>query len=242
MTKTSMILGSLGAVLLGPGSAWSFDACDEAYDETRPQYVVGYGSLMETKSKLRSSPTAGPNIPVVVAGFSREWNIRGEEIGFSTTYLGIVEKTGEEMVATIYRDPSPGDIEGTDMREEYYCRRPVNHDWIDILDDSSLSKDAQVWIYVNKPGSSRPPNSRWPIVQSYVDIFVNGCIELQAQVTRKDFDFVEQCITTTHGWSKDWVNDRLYPRRPFIYEPNATKIDAVLHKHLPKLFESIEIE
>ena len=79
-----------------------------------------------------------------------------------------------------------------------------------------------------------------PIVQSYVDIFVNGCLELQ---DRYGLDgFARECIDSTAGWSAHWVNDRIYPRRPFIYRKNAVRIDRLLQAALPEIFPQIRIE
>lgn len=82
----------------------------------------------------------------------------------------------------------------------------------------------------------------YPIVQSYVDIFITGCLQMQARVTEPAFDFVEQCVLTTEGWSKHWVNDRIYPRRPFHYQPNAFKIDGYLNRLLPEFVQEMRIE
>ena len=54
--------------------------------------------------------------------------------------------------------------------------------------------------------------------------------------------FSEECILTTDGWSEHWVNDRLYPRRPFIFQKNAGTIDKLIHKMLPDEFDAIRIE
>jgi len=79
-------------------------------------------------------------------------------------------------------------------------------------------------------------------VQSYVDIFITGCLEMQERVTESGFNFVDQCILTTSGWSKHWVNDRLYPRRPFMYQKRVLEIDEPLKRLLPEYFEAIKIE
>jgi hypothetical protein len=49
-------------------------------------------------------------------------------------------------------------------------------------------------------------------------------------------------MLTTDGWSELWVNDGIYPRRPFHYEPNAFKIDGYLNRLLPELVQEIRIE
>ena len=37
-------------------------------------------------------------------------------------------------------------------------------------------------------------------------------------------------MLTTTGWNANWVNDRIYPRRPFIYAPGASAIDKILQE------------
>lgn len=231
--------------LLAPATAMAQDICHPAIDPTKTQYIVGYGSLMETASKERSTPDAGPNHPVLVKGYQREWNTKGDEIGFSTTYLGVTIDDAATMNAAIYITPKVSDITATDKREVYYCRNAVSVDAITMLDGTTMQGDSQIWVYYNKPDSRVPPSARWPIVQSYVDIFINGCMELQAQVTTPvgNASFAEQCVLTTNGWSQHWVNDRIYPRRPFIYRKGAGKIDQLLHDTLPDgVFDAIRIE
>jgi hypothetical protein len=96
-----------------------------------------------------------------------------------------------------------------------------------MLDGSSVPS-GQIWIYVNKPASLAPPDAEHPITQSYVDIFITGCLELQPRVSDPGLDLVEQCVRTTSGWSKHWVNDRLQPRRPYIHQPRAWSSRAVV--------------
>jgi hypothetical protein len=44
--------------------------------------------------------------------------------------------------------------------------------------------------------------------------------------------FAEQFIRTCSDWKTPWINDRIYPWRPFIYVPRASQIDALLRKEL----------
>ncbi len=241
--------------------AHAADDCHPAFDQTVPQFIVGYGSLMEEASKQRTAPDTGLNRPVLVHGFQRAWNARGGDVGFSTTYLGVdAPKTQDErkvageatddplMYAAAYQDFSSEGIAGTDKRETYYCRYPVAPDKIELLDGWTFPQNAQIWIYALPRGhEGELPNERWPIVQSYVDIFMTGCLDLADRVDRNlhpDLEFAEACIATTSGWSPHWVNDRLYPRRAFIYQPNAGTIDRLLAgaEKTSAAFEQIRIE
>ena len=47
------------------------DACRPAADSAQAQYVIGYGSLMDTESRRRTLPEAGEGVPVRVDGYER---------------------------------------------------------------------------------------------------------------------------------------------------------------------------
>ncbi|MEM9684773.1 MAG: hypothetical protein AAF942_15990, partial [Pseudomonadota bacterium] len=139
-------------------------ACHPSPDWSEPQYVVGYGSLMDTLSKNRTWDDTSRPIPVRVTGFERRWNARGNLPGFSTTYLGVVEKSGATMVAAFYRVRSTRDFEAGDTREYVYCRVPVAPGQLEMLNGSSPPPRGNFWIYLLKPESNRPANARFPII------------------------------------------------------------------------------
>jgi hypothetical protein len=238
------ILAALSLMLidLSGGSAFADEGCHPKIDPKVPQYIVGYGSLMEKASKERTAPNTGANLPVMVTGYERSWNLRGSGVGFATTYLGVQANDGALMVAALYRDFAGQDISDTDQRETGYCRDEVDPGALRMLDGSAVPEEGQIWIYASKPEAVDPPNADYPIVQSYVDIFITGCLQLAERVVDQNEDFAKQCITTTAGWSPHWVNDRLFPRRPFIYQPNASEIDRLLFENVPEEFNMIRIE
>lgn len=41
-------------------------------------------------------------------------------------------------------------------------------------------------------------------------------------------EFATQVAQTTYGWNRFWVNDRLAPYRPTVWEPAASKITKLL--------------
>jgi len=212
--------------------------CHPLLDITRRQFIVGYGSLMEESSRKRTSPNAGDALPVTVRGFRRAWIARGTATGFSTTFLGVVPDAGSGLNAVVYELPYE-EAERTDARERSYCRAPVPPDRL-RMHGNFPAPDGEVWIYVGKPERSQAPDARFPIVQSYVDIFLAGCLQTQDKLGTEGF--ARECVRTTHGWSKHWVNDRIYPRRPFIYSPRAFAIDRLLKEEIPEYFDAIRIE
>jgi hypothetical protein len=204
------------------------------------QYIVGYGSLMQDESRRRTSPGAGLAHPVDVRGFRRGWFAKVDAPGFSTTYLGVVRDSAMRLNAVIYRVDT-AELAATDRREASYCRVPVPWPDIRLLEKAPAeTPSGQAWIYANKPESIATPTARLPIVQSYVDIFVSGCLEQEQRFGIEGF--AEQCVTATHDWSTHWINDRLVPRRPFIHQPNARQIDALLARRVPEAFSHIRIE
>jgi gamma-glutamylcyclotransferase (GGCT)/AIG2-like uncharacterized protein YtfP len=214
--------------------------CHPAPDQARPQYIVGYGSLMQDESRKRTSPQAGPAHPIEVAGFRRGWFARGESVGFSTTYLGVAPDPQGSVNAVIYL-VEENELAATDRREVSYCRRSVPIPDIRSLERAPFDVNGgQVWIYVNEPQAAATPNANYPIVQSYVDIFLSGCLEQEQRFELRDF--AQRCIATTRDWSEHWVNDRIFPRRPFVYQPKARQIDSLLSQYLPQYFSRIRIE
>lgn len=203
------------------------------------QYIVGYGSLMETKSKNNTDPTSGANRPVIVDNYQRGWLARESSIKLSTTYLAVIENSKARLNAVIFRLASPDLIKKYDQREINYCRALVPDSFIHPLNNQPLPK-GQYWIYKRRPEFVAKPSARYPIVESYVDVFLSGCLEVEKKFHLKSF--TEECINTTTDWSPYWVNDRIYPRRPFVFQPNALTIDKVLSTLKPEMFNKIKIE
>lgn len=216
------------------------DECHPDYDPQLDHYVLGYGSLMNTQSKNRTAPGTGDNIPVVVRGYERRWGLQGPRTGFGTTFLVALPKPGASMNAVVFRLGGSASLRAFDARERAYCRAAVEPGAIAMLTGEPHPPVGRVWIYVDKRAKTAGPSERYPIVQSYVDIFLGGCLELEQRHTLKGF--AKRCIASTVGWSRHWVNDRLHPRRAWAHEPNALRIDGLLADTVPEAFAAITIE
>ena len=194
-------------------------------------YVFGYGSLLERASRTRTNPDAIGARPARVTGYQRGWFHQfADNVGSSCTYLGALEAKGKTINGVIYR---VSDFEKTKERETGYTATPLEAGVITMLDGGGpwdMGEDAKVYVFVsNKDSISKTmePTSQFPMVQSYVDLCINGCLELES-LYRTAKGFTPEFIRTTTGWNADWVNDRIYPRRPFIHVPNASAIDKAL--------------
>jgi len=193
-------------------------------------YVFGYGSLIERASRTRTNPDAIGAWPARVTGFERGWFhqfTKSENVGSSCTYLGAVQDAKSTVNGVLYY---VSDFEKTKQRETGYTARLVTREKIEMLDGAGPWGDKEVYIFESNRediSKTKEPTPDFPMVQSYVDICVNGCLEIEA-LYRSAGGFVQEFIKTTTGWNKYWVNDRLYPRRPFIYVPKAETIDQAL--------------
>lgn len=212
--------------------------CHPTIDNQQTQWIIGYGSLMQEASRLRTAPLAKTVMPVDIAGFQRGWFATGSNTGFSTTYLGAIINKDSGFNAVVFT-VNTNDVTALDTRESGYCRTLVQHTQIHPLSPKSLAS-GQYWMYTNTSNSIAIASKKMPLVQSYVDIFISGCFEQEQQFGLSGFAL--RCINTSDYWSTHWVNDRPYPRRPFIYQPQAGKIDALLKQALPKLFNQITLE
>jgi hypothetical protein len=195
-------------------------------------YVFGYGSLLERASRTRTNPEAVGAWPARVTGYQRGWFHQfADNVGSSCTYLGAEQSEGKTINGVIY---PVNDFENTKQRETGYTAIELKADDIAMLDGSGplkMGDDVKVYIFVSNQDSiskTKEPTSRFPMVQSYVDICINGCLELESLYRAAKGSFTQEFIRTTTGWNANWVNDRIYPRRPFIYAPNASAIDKAL--------------
>jgi hypothetical protein len=214
---------------------------------TIQNYIFGYGSLIEDASRRSTTPAARYAWPVRVKGIGRGWWARGATSGLTTTFLGALARAGKKCNGVIYA-VSEDDLAATDRRETAgYTRTEIKPGEIEMLDGNKDVPPGKFWAYLNRfswnDRTTQVPTADFPMVQSYVDICVNGCLEVEGKY-RSAKGFVSEFFDTTEDWNKFWVNDRLYPRRPFIYQPSASAIDAAL-KAAPKtaqLFWQVEIE
>jgi hypothetical protein len=213
--------------------------CHPKINPQLPQYIIGYGSLIDEPSKKRTDPSAQESFPVVIKGYKRSWSVHGTLPGLNTTFLSVFEDNHSSFNGVIYKLSHPENIQQYDIRERSYCRKELRQDTLKVP-SSVLPDQKQIWIYISTQKRHEPPTIDYPIVQSYVDIFIRGCIQIEEKYKIKYF--AKDCIQSTEQWSNHWVNDRIFPRRPFLYEPYAYKIDALVKETLPERFKHIKLD
>ena len=208
-----------------PQTQASTKDCNLNPSKNSKNYIIGYGSLMERESRLITNPQAHRVEPVLVKGFQRAWGQNGGN--YKTTFLTLIEKKDAKLNAIFY-SVNIENLLKTDQRERSYCRIKVDEKNLDFYGRKVNSKDANFWIYAATPDRLKKPSATHPIVQSYVDIFINGCLQTEEEFKLQGF--AKDCVQLTSDWSEQWVNDRLHARRPFAIK-NAVKIDQLLSQY-----------
>ncbi|KEI34813.1 hypothetical protein FRA_45c13260 [Francisella sp. W12-1067] len=218
---------SLAIFLCSLKSGFS-DTCHPPIDGSKQNFIIGYGSLVNDKSRQRTNPEAVNAYPIEVKNFKRIWGLRATG-SFKGTFLLAVPSTGSTLNAVYYLTNEKA-VEATDKRESDYCRYKVPSTDVEALGLKNLQQ-GDYWIYARDAKAIQKPNEEFPIIQSYVDIFIKGCMEIQNRYLVANY--VQQCINTTSLWDNNtWVNDRVNPRRPTDSTPDAIAIDNALVRHL----------
>ena len=109
------------------------------------------------------------------------------------------------------------------VRQLHLARnRQIDRSQLTMLDGSSTTPEGDIWYYANT--QKRFPSKANPIVQSYVDVCLDGCLEIERMYAlSKGANFAERFVRTTTNWGPPWINDRLYPWRPIIHVLRACR-------------------
>jgi hypothetical protein len=158
--------------------------------------------LIEQASRLRATPSALYVLPARARRYARGWWARTGAAGFSTTFVGAIPEKSSSINGVIYA-VNEEELHDTDERERGYTREDIaSH--LEILSGDSVPK-GEIYIYLNKFEDGQRekslPTRDFPIVQSYVDICLTGCLQIE-----KGFPdaagFAREFIETTQEWSK----------------------------------------
>jgi len=201
--------------------------------------VFGYGSLINRGSRKSTVPSATLAWPINITGLQRCWNATAGPGEISTTFLGDYENkrstlngvaffaTDAEVNALIRRESEYSPKHFSLSRIRWWAEQPP------VLPETIL-----VFCFAG----NRQPTHSYPIIQSYVDICLSGCLAVDQSLNSSDFEFSRMFLRGTLGWSTHWVNDRRQPGVFYRHRPKTPKIDALLSMELPNEFRAIKIE
>jgi tetratricopeptide (TPR) repeat protein len=80
----------------------------------------------------------------------------------------------------------------------------------------------RIWVYVPDQTYAALPNEDHPILQTYLDICIRGCLQWGGPSLAKRF------VQSTMDWSECFLNDAPLSRRPWIYRKDYSLIDQCL--------------
>lgn len=215
-----------GLVAVGAGAAGLRGAVAQSAraPETPTEFLLGYGSLIDTSSREGTAGYKLDAVPVRISaafGYRRVWNARAR----GWTALGLAEAAAGRPAAAINGVLFPVDevsLPRFDRRESGYDRVAVPNGMVASLSWLRLPEQGTIWIYVPKAGEKAPePDAAHPIVQSYVDLVLGGALGYGEA-------FAREVIETTFGWTPYWLDDRVTARRPWASNPAAGAIDRLL--------------
>lgn len=163
----------------------------------------------------------------------------------SWTALGAYEQEGFTCNGTLF-PVTKKQMKRIDKRESGYHRKKIDIKKISIL-RGYIPENSTVYYYsidteghiiddsingqsVNKAMIPSHPCAEFPILQSYVDLCMTGCCQIDKLLKNNSYDYTREFVLTTYEWSdyRFWINDRIYPRRPSVHVPFAIIIDYLL--------------
>ena len=142
-------------------------------------------------------------------------------------------------------------------QEDFYERHEAHEIFLRIKDEKQDTDNVKLWIYEQQ--QPRPPTPQHPIVQSYLDVILRGCLTISEE-------FAAEFLETTIGWHPDdlidyvqddeyyaghattgpdestsiWLDDRhapIYPRGDPLYSRRqAQDLDRLLQRYRPRDF------
>ncbi|WP_298260181.1 gamma-glutamylcyclotransferase family protein [uncultured Litoreibacter sp.] len=182
-------------------------------------YFFGYGSLVNAKTHVYSSTH-----PAKLSGWRRVWR---HNSGAPQAFLSVTPDADSNIDGLIAEVPN-ADWKALDLRESGYFRN--------ALPATSLVHGAggvDVHMYQVHLGNDAPPSTDQPILLSYLDVVVQGYLEVFGEVGAARF------FDTTDGWDTPILNDRsapIYPRSQTLSAAQSTFVDDHLSSLGAQLF------
>lgn len=195
-------------------------------DNELPNYIFGYGSLMALKTRLSIASKATEVMPAIVKGYARGWFVRQDTKQLSCTYLGTVP--AKKIQAFIESDSVNGilyavseqELVATDVFESAgYKRVLIPAAQLTLLEDSASPPVGNIWMYEANFNSgdtlnASAPSKKYPIIQSYLDTCIEGCLETEAAFPHIH-GFLDAFINTTLFWNEHIFDDRCLVEKTF---------------------------
>lgn len=188
-------------------------------------------------------------------GYQRRWCFRSSTGFTALGIVRVAElaSTSSESSATdingvLFPIESEDSLRNFDKRETGYYRVLVPSEYISLLPESQQIPEGlcaneimnptttsasevthtdkrRIWIYIPELGNMADPDDEYPILQTYVDVCIRGCLEFGGEQLAHHF------VRSTFGWNEFWLNDAPLSRRPWLHRPEYMVIDKCLQDH-----------
>ena len=190
------------------------------------QFIFGYGSLICADSRSRTG-VSGPAHPIEIQGISRRWSLHSPEWPATALSAHIHE---DAICNGVYFPVDEKNLALFDQREMGYDRIKIEWEQVKAVSNQELPRSSTLWAYVGKQTGEPLPEK--PIMQSYLDVILNGCLDYGSE-------FAASFTRQTEQW-QHLVDDRarpMYPR-PLKSHENLNHIDQIIEQQLPKLWRN----
>ena len=210
-------------------------------------FLFGYGSIINEASRQTTALNAGmPAEPAVIvrlhdSSLRRRWCFRSHT-GF--TALGLERKKCNEdlnskPIVGILFPVNKDVLDEFDAREVGYQRISIDPSLIDVFEDfgDDLTKQVarqyrdllrieqtKVWVYIPEEDRAKAPDKDHPILQSYLDVCLRGCLEWGGESLACEF------LYSIEGWSEYFLYDTPLSRRPWIHRKDHQLLDGILEQ------------
>lgn len=165
----------------------------------------------------------------------RSWCYRSST-GFTALGLQLSNTSTLPTFGVLFPVVDADALAAFDVREKGYDRVELPLDAF-VVDTSLGSAAAQqrgrnfiqqegmsvrIWTYIPSAAYAHEPDEEHPILQSYVDVVIRGCLQWG------DRNLAEQFLRSTFGWNAYYLNDTLLSRRPWLHRQDYALIDDIL--------------
>lgn len=216
---------------------WNKKLNNEIYSSPT-NFIFGYGSLINDTSRNSNCEFIHEAIPARISpqfGYRRVWNYKNPT---SQMYaLGLEpcldSNNNKATINGVIFPVIEKDLHKFNERELNYSLKEIPKKMIETLSWINIPEKSNIWTYIPILNSYDSQSQNIykaradyenPICQSYIDLCLEGCLKYGE-------DFATEFLDTTFGWNQYWINDRLLPRRPWIYQPIYMKIDTLLQNN-----------
>ncbi|MFD2179606.1 gamma-glutamylcyclotransferase family protein [Veronia pacifica] len=185
-------------------------------NENEIGYIFGYGSLINSASRAITGQTKSV-IPVQVEGLVRQWGHTGSKV---MSHLIVTEGSGTCNGVLLEVDSAT--LSDFDRREKGYKRTFLSETCVKVMNGENIDCSLPIHVYVTE--SVVMPSPEHPIVQSYIDTVLVGCLEFSPA-------FAESFIDSTSGWDCAFLNDRdnpIYQRVAGVDTNKQAHVDLLL--------------